>query len=64
MQRLPAELTQDGVVEMALERNALEDGLADDYAQYVRGHLEEIGDVLVVVKLVVSRRGLAQFAQP
>ena len=49
---------------MALERNALEDGLADDYAQYVRGHLEEIGDVLVVIKLVVSRRGLAQFAQP
>lgn len=49
---------------MALERNAFEDGLADDDTQDVGGHLEEIGDVLVVIKLVVSRRGLAQFAQP
>ena len=59
LQGLAAELPQNGKIEMALKRNAFEDGLSDDDSQDVGSHFKEISHVLVIIKFVVSGRSLA-----
>ncbi len=56
-------MPQDGIVEEALERDPLEDGLADHYAQDFGCHLEQFLHVLVEVELVVSGGGVAERKQ-